>query len=131
MLGDSFGFALSPWQHLPQIQILVPPVPISEGQACGVRFALSAISSLDWHAKKRPIKKQSDGQGLGLRWPPFVDEKQKSTSSLRPRWDGCQSLETRWGWSVWGDTVPSFGATIQTMKKNIYEIHWCLWMARD
>ncbi len=31
------------------------------------------------------------------------------------------------GWeSVWGDTVPSFGATIHTMKKYIYEIHCCL-----
>jgi hypothetical protein len=30
-----------------------------------------------------------------------------------------------------GDTVPSFGSTIQTMKKNIYETHRCLWMARN
>ena len=27
-----------------------------------------------------------------------------------------------------GDTVPSFGTTIQTMNKYIYEIHHCLWM---
>ena len=34
------------------------------------------------------------------------------------------------GWeSVWGDTVPSFEATIQMIKTNIYEIHRCLWMA--
>ena len=39
--------------------------------------------------------------------------------------------EGRWGQSVWGDTVPYFGATIQTMKKYIYEIHHCLWMACD
>ena len=31
------------------------------------------------------------------------------------------------GWeSVWGDTVPSFGATIQTIKIYIYEMHRCL-----
>ncbi len=39
--------------------------------------------------------------------------------------------EARWGKSVWGDTVPSFGATIQTMKKYIHEIHHCLRMAHD
>ena len=36
------------------------------------------------------------------------------------------------GWeSGWRDTVPSFGTTIQMMKKYIYEIHRCLWMAPD
>ena len=85
----STGSALSPWQHLPRTQLLVPPVPIGQGQARGVGFSLSAISSLLWGAKKRPIKKHRDGWGLGFRWPPFDNEKQQSTSSWRPRWDGC------------------------------------------
>jgi hypothetical protein len=55
---------------------LVLLVPIHQGQARGVRFALSAISSLVWGAKKRPIKKQRDGLGLGLRLPLFNNEKQ-------------------------------------------------------
>ena len=38
-------------------------------------------------------------------------------------------VEVRRWESVWGDTVPSFGVTIQTMKKYMYEIHCCLWMA--
>ena len=66
------------------------PTPIGKGQACGVGFALSAISSLVWGAEKRPIKKQRDGWGLGLRWLPFDNEKQQSTSTWRPRWDGFQ-----------------------------------------
>ena len=44
------------------------PVPIHQGQARGAGFALSAISSLVWGVKKRPIKKQRDGRGLGLRF---------------------------------------------------------------
>ena len=54
----STGFALSPWQHLPRTQILVPPIPIGQGQVRGVGFALSAIGSLVWDALKRPIKKE-------------------------------------------------------------------------
>ena len=84
----STGSALSPWQHLPRTQILVPPIPIGQEQAHGVGFALSTIGSLVWVAKKRPIKKQRDGQGLGLRWLLFNNEKHQSTSSQRPRWDG-------------------------------------------
>ena len=55
----STGSALSPWQHLPWTQILVSPIPISQGQAHGAGFALSAIGSLVWGAKKRPIKKKN------------------------------------------------------------------------
>jgi hypothetical protein len=32
-----------------------------------------------WGAKKRFIEKQRDGQGSGLRWPPFDDDIQQST----------------------------------------------------
>ena len=75
------GSALSPWQHLPQTQILVPPIPIGQGQAHGVGFALSAIGSLVWGTKKRPLKKQRDGLGLGLRWPRINNDNQQSTDS--------------------------------------------------
>ena len=126
----STGSPLSPWQNLPRTQLLVPLVPIHQGQAHGVGFALSAISSLVWGAKKRPIKKQRDGPGLGLRLPLFNNETQQSTSSRRPRWDGCRRGGAL-GLERMGDTVPSFWVTIQTMKKYIYEIHRCLWMARD
>jgi putative Mn2+ efflux pump MntP len=55
-----------------------------------------------------------------------VDNKeQQSTSSRRPRWDGFRRGGAL-GLERMGDTVPSFGATIQTMKKYIYEIHHCL-----
>jgi hypothetical protein len=73
----STGFALSLWQHLPRTQLLVPPIPISQGQARGIGFALSAIGSLVWGAKKRPIKKQRNGQGLGLRWPRIDNDNQQ------------------------------------------------------
>ncbi len=53
---------------------MVPPIPIGPGQARGVGFALSTIGSLVWGAKKIPIKKLRDWQGLDLRWPRF-DEK--------------------------------------------------------
>ena len=104
--------------------------PIHQGQAHGVRFALSAISSLVWDAKKRPIKKQRYGPGLGLRWLLFNNEKQQSTSSRRPRLDGCRRGGAL-GLERMGDTVPSLGVSIQTMKKYIYEIHRCLWMTGD
>ena len=77
----STSFDLSPWQHLPRTQILAPPIPIGQGQARGVGFSLSAIGSLVWVAKKRPIKKQRDGQGLGLRWPRIDNDNQQSTNS--------------------------------------------------
>jgi hypothetical protein len=32
-----------------------------------------------WGAKKRRIEEQRDGQGSGLRWPPFDDGMQQST----------------------------------------------------
>ena len=110
---------------------MVPLVPIHQGQACGVGFALSAISSLVWGAKKRPIKKQRDGPGLGLRLPLFNNETQQSTSSRRPRWDGCRRGGAL-GLERMGDTVPSFWATIQTMKK-IYMKYTvaCGWPAID
>jgi len=125
----STGFVLSPWQHQPRTQLFVPPIPISPGKACGVGLALSTTGSLVWGAKERPIIKKRDGWGLDLRWPQFDGKQQQSTTSWHPWWEGCRRGGAR-GWeSVWGDTVPCFGATIQTMKKNIYEIHHCLWMA--
>ena len=85
----STSFAISPWQHLPWTQLLVPPIPIGQRQARGVGLALSTIGSLVWGAKKRPIKKQRDGRGLDLRWPRFDGKKQQSTRSWRQRWEGC------------------------------------------
>ncbi len=49
-----------------------------------------------WVSKKRTIKKQRDGRGLGLRRPLFDDKIQQSTRSLRPRWKGC------WRVGAWG-----------------------------
>ncbi len=40
------GFALSPWQHLPWPQIMVPRLPTSLLQAPGGGFALAAAGSL-------------------------------------------------------------------------------------
>jgi hypothetical protein len=37
----STGFALSPWQHQPRTQLLVPPIPIGPGQVHNVGLALS------------------------------------------------------------------------------------------
>jgi hypothetical protein len=96
---------------------LVLPVPIHQGQARGNGFALSAITSLVRGSKKRPIKKQRDWWGLSLRWPLVNNDEQQSTSSWRPRWDGCQSGGAL-GLERMGNTVPSFGVTIQTMKKK-------------
>ena len=109
----------------------MPPIPIGQGQARGIGFALSAIGSLVWGAKKRQIKKQRDGQGIGLRGGRgsiLITNNQPIVggSGRGDVWvEAC-------GWeSVWGDTIPSFGVTIQTMEKYIYEINRCLWMAPD
>jgi hypothetical protein len=40
-------------------------------------------------------------------------------------------VEARGRESAWRDTVPSFGATTQAVKKLIYKIHRCLWTAAD
>jgi hypothetical protein len=48
---------ISPWQHLPWPQIMVPRLPTSLLQAPGGGFALAAAGSLGWAAKLRCIKK--------------------------------------------------------------------------
>ena len=108
---------------------MVPPIPIGQGQAHGVGFALSAIGFLVLGAPKRdPSKNREMGRALALDGRGLI-----MITNNRPIVGGSGRgdvwVEVR-GWeSVWGDTVPSFGETIQTMKKYIYEIHRCLWMA--
>jgi hypothetical protein len=48
---------ISPWQHLPWPQIMVPRLPTSLLQAPGGGFTLAAAGSLGWDAKSRCIKK--------------------------------------------------------------------------
>ena len=72
-----------------------------------------------WVDKKRRIKKQRDGQALtlgGHQSMTITNNQQIVGRSGR----GDVRVEAR-GWeSVWGATVPLFGAAIQTMKKYIY-----------
>ncbi len=48
---------ISPLQHLPWPQIMVPLLPMSLLQAPGCRFALAAAGSLGWDAELRCINK--------------------------------------------------------------------------
>ena len=81
-------------------------------------------------AEKRRIKKQRDGKALALGGHRLI-----TITNIQPIVRGSGRGDV-WveacGWeSVWGDTVPLFGATIQTMNKYIYIILRCLWMAAD
>ena len=83
-----------------------------------------------WVAKKGHIKTQRYGQALALGGHRLI------TITNNQLIVGGSGRDNVWvearGWkSVWGDTVPSFGTAIQTMKKNIYKILHCLRMAAD
>jgi hypothetical protein len=62
---------ISPWQHLPWPQIMVPWIPTSLLQAPGGGFALAVAGSLGWDAELRCIKNR-EGDGFlalgGRRW---------------------------------------------------------------
>ena len=78
-----------------------------------------------WVAEKRCIKKHRDGQVLAL-----CGHQSKTITNNQPVVGGT-GMGDVWveacGWeSVWGDTAPSFGAAIQTMKKNMYKKLHCL-----
>ena len=64
-------------------------------------------------------------------WPPIDNGSHNNQPIVGGSGRGDVWLEAR-GWeSMWGDTVPSFGATVQMMKTYVYKIHRCLWMACD
>ena len=81
-----------------------------------VGFGSAMAGLLVWVCKKRRIKKQRDGQALDLgghQSMTITNNQQIVGRSGR----GDVWVEAR-GWeSVWGATVQSFGAAIQTMKK--------------
>ena len=67
---------------------------------------------------KRPIKNREMGRALALGGRRLILITNNQPIVSGSGW-GDVWVEAR-GWeSVWGDTVPSFGATIHTMK-NIY-----------
>ena len=71
-----------------------------------------------WVAKKRRIKKQRDGQTLALggHRSIMITDNQPVVGGSGRGYVWVEAL----GWeSVWGDTIPSFGTAVQTMK-NIY-----------
>ena len=96
---------------------MAPRIPMVPRKAPVVGFGGAMTGLPVWVAKKRRIKKQRDEQVLalgGLRSITITDNQPIVGGSGRVDvW-----VEVR-GWeSVWGDTVPSFGAAIQTMKKT-------------
>ena len=81
-----------------------------------VEFGGAMASLPVWVAKKKRIKKQRDGQALAL------GSHQSMTKTNNQQIVGGSGRGDVWvearGWeSVWGATVPSFAAAIQTMKK--------------
>ncbi len=93
------GFGpLSPWQHLPWTQFLTPLLPIGPYKAHGVGCALAIVDSFIWGAKMQPLKKQREGRGLSLRWPPFEHTTQQPTTSPWSQWGGYSGGRTTWGW---------------------------------
>ncbi len=77
---------ISPWQHLPWPQIMVPRLPTSLLQAPGSGFTLTVAGSLGWDSKLICIKKKREGWGLGLRWPLFGHKTQQSTNKWWQWW---------------------------------------------
>jgi len=71
------------WPSLSMGRLLAPPtngtaasyVP-HKAQMVGFGGAMAGLPV--WGAEKRRIKKQRDGRGSGLRWPPFDDGIQQS-----------------------------------------------------
>ncbi len=97
---------LSPWRHLPWTQILTPLLPMGPCKVHGVSCALTGAGSLYWGIKMQPIKKQSKGWGLGLRWPPFGQKIQQPTKRWCFQrgwyWRGCTTwVERVWGGAFW------------------------------
>jgi hypothetical protein len=113
----SSGFApLSPWveQRCPQLMELRIPMVLCKAPVVGFGSAMAGL--LVWVCKKRRIKKQRDGQALDL------GGHQSMTITNNQQIVGRSGRGDVWvqvrGWeSVWGATVPLFGAASQTMKK--------------
>jgi len=56
--------------------------PMDSYKARGIGCALAIVGSFVGGAKTQPLKKQREGQGLGLRWLPFEHTTQQPTESL-------------------------------------------------
>jgi hypothetical protein len=95
-------------------------------QVVGGWFTLAAACSFIWGADAYPIKKLSDGRGLGLRWPPINEDTQQSTCSWRQRSD------QRWKWGTWvvecmgGHSLYASNVKLSDTKNNKNKIHLAL-----
>ena len=69
-----------------------------------------------WGGKMKTQRKIEREWWFGLKWPKLHGKTQQPAESQRSRC-GVLIEEARLGWSVGGDVVPSFGATIGTTKK--------------
>jgi hypothetical protein len=101
---------ISPWQHLPWPQIMVPQLPTSLLQAPGSGFALAAGGFLGWDAKQSCIKKKREGGGslaLGGRRLVIRHNNQPIVGGS-DMMDGGE--DARQGWSVWRGCFSFFGA---------------------
>ncbi len=103
------GFAISPWQHLPWPQIVVPRLPTSLLQAPGGGFALAVAGSLGWAAELRCIKnREGDGSSaLGGRRLVVRHNNQPIVGGSNMM-DDVENARPRWG--VWGWCFLYFGA---------------------
>jgi hypothetical protein len=70
---------LLPWQHPPWLQLLVQRLPTSPCKACTGGFGGALVVYLVWNADAYPIKKYSNGHGLGLKWPKLKRKTQQPT----------------------------------------------------
>ena len=94
---------------------MVPLIPMVPCKVLVVGFGGALAGLPVWVAKKRRIKKQRDGQALALgghQSMTITNNQQIVGGSGR----GYVWVEAR-GWeSVWGATVPSFGAAIKNRR---------------
>ncbi len=117
------------WQHPPWPQIKAHRLTLSPLQAPGSGFPLAAAYSFVWGADTYPIKKKSNGCGLGLWWPLFYDSHYNQPDSWRSG-RGDARVETRGGGARGG--MPSHRSNRQmdwqkNTKNNLHVgLRWLL-----
>ena len=96
---------------------MAPRLPMAPRKVPVIGFGRAMVGSLVWGGKMKTQQKIEREWWFGLRWPKLHGKTQQPAESQRLRRGGLKE-EARPGWSIGGDIVPSFGATIGTTKKS-------------